>query len=162
MDDKVLGVRLAAMESRAPGAQPPIPLSTSKQRRLFAPIALAPAMLLLVVATAAAAGAAGMLGVVGYPGAENPGQPLQGAGLECMSPPAAAAYLSGHGYDNVVWQVEVGSESENTDVSHQEVTAPEHGYVVSGAFDSDGRLIVIVDQRVGSTGSGACNTIPMP
>ena len=49
--------------------------------------------------------------VRGYPGVENPGQPLAGVHLECMSPPQAAAYLATRGYTHVLWQVDSGADS---------------------------------------------------
>jgi hypothetical protein len=165
MNDDDLNSRLTAMEARAPGAQRSLPeLGRASQRtRLFAPIALAPALVLAIAATAAAGGAvAGMLAVQGHAGAENPGQPLAGAGLECMSPPQAASYLAGHGFTNVVWQMETGSVTGKTGTTTQQATPPEHGYVVPGAFLGDGQLIMIIDQRADATGVGACFNEPMP
>jgi hypothetical protein len=164
MDDTDLDNRLSALAARAPGAQQSAPELTAlrSRRRLYAPVAIAPGLVLAIAATAFAGGAAvGVLGVVGLPGAENPGQPLAGANLECMSPPVAAAYLSSHGFSNVVWQVETGSPAQRNTRSVQQATAPEHGYVVPGAFDN-GQLIIVVEQREGATGSGACPGIPMP
>lgn len=166
MEDANLKTRLAAMEARAPGAQQPPELlrkPARRRHRLFAPVALAPGLVLAIAATATGGGAiAGYLAVRGYPGAENPGQPLAGANLECMSPPGAASYLASRGYTNVVWQLEAGSISQNIDNTTQQQTPPDHGYVVPGAFLSDGRLHMIVDQRVGASGVGACYGIPMP
>lgn len=166
MQDTDLKTRLAAIEARAPGAQQPPELLRSPpgwRHRLFASVAFAPGLVLAIAVTATAGGAiAGILAVRGYPGAQNPGQPLAGANLECMSPPAAASYLATNGYTDVVWQVETGSVSENTDSTTQQETPPEHGFVVPGAFLGDGRLIMIVDQRVGATGVGACYGNPMP
>ena len=128
MDDNDLHNRLSALEARAPGAQKPLPELTNarSRRRLFAPVATAPGLVLVIAATAFAGGAAvGLLGVVGLPGAENPGQPLAGANLQCMSPPAAAAYLSSHGFTNVVWQVETGSPAQKTTRSVQQATPPD-------------------------------------
>jgi hypothetical protein len=95
------------------------------------------------------------------PGVENPGQPLAGANLECMTPPGAAAYLSARGYTNVVWQVESGDSSGKAGGSVQQRTAPAHGYVVPGSI-VDGTLLMVVDQRDGATGTGACPNLPMP
>jgi len=164
MNDDELGSRLIAMEARAPGAQRALPdLSPRAPRsRLFAPVALAPALVLVIAATAAAGGAvAGML-VQAHPGAENPGQPLAGAGLECMTPSEAGSYLAQHGFTNVVWQIESGSVTAKTDTTTQQSTPPEHGFVIPGAFLGDGQLIMVVDQRVGATGVGACVNEPMP
>ena len=166
MQDNELQSRLAALEARAPvaGERPDLSSTRARSRhRLLAPVALAPALVLVFVASAAAAGAIGSLLVVSaFPGAENPGQPLAGANLECMSPPAAATYLVSHGYTNVVWQVETGSASARTGTSTQVATPPQHGYVVPGAFLGDGQLIMIVDQRADATGVGPCYGAPMP
>jgi len=162
-----LEARLAALEARAPGgAQPPaLPTTGSGRRsRLFAPIAMAPVLVLAVAATAVAGGAVvGGIVAQGLPGAQNPGQPLEGANLECMNPPQAAAYLTDHGFTNVDWQVETGiAGDKGSGSSTQVATPPAHGYVVPGAFLGDGRLIMIVDQRHGATGTGACYGDPMP
>jgi hypothetical protein len=162
-----LETRLAAMEARVPsGHEPPsLPSRRADRRgRLFAPVAIAPGLVLALAATAVAGGAViGGIAAQGRPGAENPGQPLAGANLECMSPPAAAAYLNEHGFTNVVWQVETGSAAEQgTGSSTQQATPPDHGYVVPGTFLGDGLLIMIVDQREGATGVGACFGAPMP
>ena len=94
---------------------------------------MAPVLVLAVAATAVAGGAViGGIAAQALPGAQNPGQPLEGANLECMSPPEAAAYLT------------------------------DHGYVVPGAFLGDGQLIMIVARRDGATGTGACYGDPMP
>ena len=165
MNDDELNGRLTAMEARAPGARRPLPdLSRPARRsRLLAPIALAPALVLAIAATAAAGGAvAGILAVHGYEGAENSGQPLAGAGLECMSPPQAASYLAVHGFTNVIWQIESGSVSGKTGTTTQAATPPVHGYVVPGAFLGDGQLIMIIDQRTDGNGVGACVNEPMP
>jgi hypothetical protein len=166
MDDDGLQNRLAALEARArvPDARPDLTSAkTGRRHRLLAPVALAPALVLLFVASAAAAGAVGSLFAVrAFQGAENAGQPLAGANLECMSPPAAAAYLAGHSYTNIVWQVETGSVSARAGTSTQVATPPEHGFVVPGAFLGDGQLIMIVDQRTDATGVGPCYGAPMP
>ncbi|HEY4632977.1 MAG TPA: hypothetical protein VIH00_03585 [Candidatus Limnocylindrales bacterium] len=165
-----LETRLAALEARAPGGHEPPALPTaragspSRRSRLFAPIAMAPVLVLAVTATAVAGGAiVGGIAAQALPGAQNEGQPLEGANLECMSPPEAAAYLTDHGFTNVVWQVETGSAGDKGSGSSTQVaTPPEHGYVVPGAFLGDGQLIMIVDQRDGATGVGACYGDPMP
>ena len=74
-----------------------------------------------------------------------------------MTPPEAAAYLSGHGFTDVVWQVESGTAGK-IGRTVQQATPPDHGYVVPGAILSDGKLYMIVDQRTGATGGGACPT----
>lgn len=160
-DDLV--TRLAALEARAPGRDDPPDLPRSRRRgRLATPLVLAPLLVLAIVASAAAGGAVVATLVQSYEGVQNPGQPLQGANLECMSPPAAATYLAERGYTDVVWQVESGVAGEKSGRSVQQATPPDHGYVVPGAILSDGKLYMIVDQRAGATGGGACPDLPMP
>ena len=161
--DDDLRARLVALEARTPhpAGPPPLPAARRRSRRL-APIALAPALLILIVATAAAGGAVVANLAHGYPGVENPGQPLAGANLECMSPPQAAAYLTARGYTNVVWQVETGPVGGKSGGSVQQATPPDHGYVVPGAILGDGQLIMVVDLREGATGVGACFGAPRP
>ena len=155
--------RLAALESRAPAHdEPPELPGRGRRGRLARPTALGAVLALLVVASAAAGGAVVVSLAQGTPGVQNPGQPLEGARLECMSPPAAAAYLAGRGFTNVVWQVESGVAGQKAGTPVQRTTAPEHGYVVPGSILSDGKLHMVVDQRAGATGSGACLDLPMP
>jgi hypothetical protein len=90
-----------------------------------------------------------------HPAAENPGQPLAGAKLECMSPRQAADYLAAHGFTRVVWEVD--GDGATKAVSEP----PVHGYVIPGAI-VDGNLTIIVDQRAAATGVGACAGAPMP
>jgi hypothetical protein len=166
MNPTDLDTRLAALESRAPAGDEPRPAAGHRRGRFFAPVTLAPVLVLALVATAAAGGVAGGLVVSGmvnaYPGVQNPGQPLEGARLECMTPPAAATYLAGHGFTDVVWQVETGVSGSKSGGSVQQATPPEHGYVIPAAILSDGKLHMIVDQRLGATGGGACPDLPMP
>ncbi|MFH1475021.1 MAG: hypothetical protein ABIG85_04100 [Chloroflexota bacterium] len=164
-----LDTRLAALEARAPGRDDPPDVPRSERRgRLATPLVLAPVLVLAMVASAAAGGAVvatlvqGSPGVQSYPGVQNPGQPLEGANLECMSPPEAAAYLADHGFAAVVWQVESGVAGEKTGRSVQQPTPPDRGYVIPGAILSDGTLYMIIDQRTGATGGGACPDLPMP
>ncbi len=155
--------RLAALEARAPVRDDPPALPRSGWRaRLATPIVLAPVLVLALVASAAAGGAVVASLAQAYPGVQNPGQPLEGANLECMSPPAAAAYLAKHGFADVVWQVESGLAGAKSGKTVQVATPPDHGYVVPGAILSDGRLIMLVDQRLDATGVGACPDLPMP
>ena len=156
-----LDARLAALAARAPGRDDPPPLNPGRRRpRLMVAAALA----LTVVAAAGGAVVAVNQLVRSYPGIENPGQPLAGANLECMSPPDAAAFLAAHGYTKVVWQVESGvvDGAKGTNRSIQQSTPPEHGYVVPVAVLDDGRLHMIADQREGATGTGPCYGMPMP
>ncbi len=161
-----IAARLAALEARAPGRDDPPEPPVRGRRRLATPLALAGVLVLVVVASAAAGGAiVARIEARGAPGVENPGQPLEGAKLECMSPSAAAAYLARHGFTQVVWQVEtgiVGIRAGASGASVQQATAPDHGYVVPGSILSDGKLYMIVDQRTGATGGGACPDLPMP
>jgi hypothetical protein len=157
--DSDLRDRLVAMESRLETAEPPA-LSARRNRRFAISFAVAPLLALAVAATAAA-------GIVvanqahGYPGVENPGQPLAGAKMECMTPPQAAAYISAHGISKVMWQVErdaptqPGADKPGS-TSVQQSTVPETGMVVPGAI-IDGTLVMLVDQRQGAQMSGACS-----
>lgn len=162
--DRDLAIRLAALEARAPGHDNPPRLSRAPRRgRLAFSLTLVPA---LVLVTATAAGAVVVVGqlVKGVPGIENPGQPLEGALMECMSPPEAAAFLAAHGYTDVVWQVEAGDPNAPTrnTTSVQQSTPPAHGFVVPAAVLDDGKLHMIVDQRVGASPEGACQGMSMP
>ena len=152
-----LASRLAALEERAPGDIDPPALRPRSRRRALAPLLLAGVLITVTVASVAA-GAASLLQVL--PGVENSGQPLHGAQLECMSPPAAAAYLARRGFDDVLWQVESGRRKDGTTV--QQRTPPAHGYVVPGAILPGGTLIMVIDQRDGATGTGDCFDMRMP
>jgi len=161
MQSADLDTRLAALEAGAPTGDGPPELTRSRRRgRLAISTTTAPLLILLLAASVAAGGVVVSTLVRGYPGAENPGQPLEGANLECLTPPAAAAYLTERGFTRVVWQVEAGAGDKNG-TSVQQATAPEHGYVVPGSF-IDGVLYIVVDQRTGATGSGNCPNFPMP
>ena len=107
--DSDLAGRLAAIEARAPGASDPPALPRRGRRGRFAiPLAMGP-ILVLAVVVATATGAAFVSNMVkGYEGIQNPGQPLAGAHMECMSPPEAGAFLAAHGFTRVIWQVESG------------------------------------------------------
>ena len=119
-------------------------------------------LLLGVVATATAAVVVVNNLAQGHEGVENPGQPLAGAEMECMTPPQAAAFLAAHGYTDVVWQVETGNVFvKGAERTVLQSTPPEHGYVVPASI-IDGRLQMIVDQRVGVHGVGRCYGMPMP
>ena len=155
-----LRTRLAAMEGRVDAPPPPDLPPRHRVARVF-PFAMGPALVLVAAATVAAGGAAIVRLAQETVGVENPGQPLAGAALECMSPPDAAAYLTAHGFMNVVWQVETGDASGKGGTSTQASTPPAHGYVVPGSI-VDGQLLMVVDQRTGAMGSGACYDEPMP
>ncbi len=163
--DLDLDTRLIALAARAPGRDDPPALSrTYRRRRLAIPMTLAPILVLAIVATAGAAVVAVNQLAHAYPGIQNPGQPLEGAGLECMSPPVAAVYLAAHGYPDVVWEVQTGAISNSKGLSGggPQSTPPDHGFVIPAAVLDDGKLHVVVDQRVGATGTGACFGMPMP
>ena len=165
--DNDLHARLAAMEARAPGWDDPPKLIAHRRRGRFAiSLGLAPLLVIGIVATAAAGAVVIGHQVTGHPGIQNPGQPLAGAHIECMTPPRAAAFLAEHGYPDVVWQVEAGDPTagggKGATTSTQQATPPEHGYVIPGAILDDGRPIMVVDQRVGATGVGDCYGQPMP
>jgi hypothetical protein len=162
-----LDPRLAALEARVPvEASPSLPEDTRRPAPHIA-LSLAAALVLALAVGATAIAGAAVTGLIafGAPGVENPGQPLAGANLECMSPPDAAAYLAAHGFTNVAWQVETTTKDPTgTTVARPDAIAaspPEHGYVVPGAI-VDGQLHMIVDQRAGATGTGACVDMPMP
>jgi hypothetical protein len=157
-----LVTRLAALEARVPApSRPALPVEGARRRRL-APIALAPVLVLALAATAVAGGAIVGRLAEGHPGIENPGQPMAGAGMACMTPPEAAAALAAHGFTRVDWQVERGDIAAKTGTSTHQATAPEHGFVIPGSVLEDGSVIMVVDQRVGATGAGDCAGERMP
>ena len=164
-DDLALDTRLAALEARAPGRDDPPALARRARRgRFVVSLATAPVLVLALVATTVA----GTVIVANNrahaaPGVENPGQPLAGAEMECMSPPEAAAFLADRGFSDVVWQVETGdASSKQGSASVQQGSPPQHGFVVPGSILDDGVLHMIVDQRKGASGVGACFGMPMP
>lgn len=160
--DDLLVARLAALEARVPAtALPALPAEHGRRRRV-ASLVLAPVLVLAVAATAVAGGAIVRGLAESHPGVENPGQPLAGAALECMTPPQAQAYLTAHGFTDVDWQVERGDATGKAGSSVHQATAPEHGFVVPGSILDDGSLIMVVDQRIGAQGSGACAFETMP
>jgi hypothetical protein len=161
--DLAVAARLIALEARAPGRDDPPPLARRARRGRFAlSLTMAPVLALVLVATTVAGTVIVANRVRVAPGVQNPGQPLEGAELECMTPRAAEAFLASRGFTNVVWQVESGDASSKTGSrSVQQSSPPEHGYVVPGSI-LDGVLYMVVDQRVGATGSGRCFGDPMP
>jgi hypothetical protein len=156
-----IGTRLAALEARLPVEAGPPDLETTAGRFRRRGIALvaAPILVLALAATAAAGPTIYGLLVRGAPGIENPGQPLHGANMECMTPRQAEAYLRDHGFTNVVWQIEVTAKGPGAAAPQQLASPPEHGYVVPGAV-FDGRLVMVIDQRPGAVGS--CPGMAMP
>lgn len=148
--------RLTAIEGRAPSFEPP-PIGVGLRRRLTLSLGSATLLVLVLAAVAVAGAIVVRTDVRGYPGVENQGQPLAGVHLECMSPPQAAAYLATRGYTHVVWQVDNGADTPTFSTA-----APTHGYVVVGWIDDDGQLNMLVDQRTGTSASGACAGMTMP
>jgi hypothetical protein len=168
-EDSEIRDRLTALEGRVsvglPPALPEAPAPAggllARQRHHFRFSFAAAAALTLVVAATAVAGVAIVSGNAhGYQGIENPGQPLAGAQMECMTPPQAAALLAAHGFTDVVWQIESGTSKQGT--STVSATAPEHGYVVPGAILDDGKVHMVVDQRSGAAPAGICPAMAMP
>jgi hypothetical protein len=167
-----LSRRLAALEARAPGSATP-PALPHRGRRIgrggFAvSMAMAPILVLALVATTTAGAIVVSNLVKGHPGIQNPGQPLAGAHMECMTPPEAAAFLAAHGFTTVDWQVEAGDATvaagggKGTTTSVHRPTPPEHGFVIPGSILDDGSVIMVIDQRVGASGVGDCFGKPMP
>ncbi len=164
--DGDLAVRLSALEARAPGRDDPPALPTAGRWRRWGASMAAASFLVLVLAGTVGAGVLVVAGQQAHsaPGIENPGQPLYGADLECMTPPQAAAFLAAHGYADVVWQVESGDPGLGKAglTSVQQASPPQHGFVVPAAVLDDGRLHMVVDQRVGAEGVGTCHGMAMP
>jgi hypothetical protein len=167
-DDIELETRLAALEARAPGAARPPALPSRRRRGRFAlSLTAAPILLLAIVATATAGAVVVANLAEGRPGIQNPGQPLAGAHMECMSPPEAHAFLAAHGFTEVDWQVETGAilapdGGKGSSSTVHQTTPPAHGHVVPGSVQADGRVIMVADQRDGATGVGDCYGQPMP
>jgi len=166
--DDFLHDRLAALEARAAVDTTPPTLPSRRRRGRFAvPIALAPVFVLAIVASAAAGAVVVANLAEEHEGIQNPGQPLAGAHMECMSPPEADAFLAAHGFANVDWQVETGSATApdggkgSSTTAHQS-TPPAHGYVIPGSVLDDGTVIMVADQRTDATGVGDCFGAPMP
>lgn len=130
-------------------------------------MAMAPVFVLAIVATTAASAVVVATLAQEHEGIQNPGQPLAGAQMECMSPPEADAFLAAHGYDEVDWQVETGSAvtpngGKGTSSTVHQTTPPAHGYVIPGSLLADGTVIMVADQRAGASGVGDCFGHPMP
>jgi hypothetical protein len=81
--------------------------------------------------------------------------------MQCMTPREAAAFLAARGFAEVVWQVESGDAWGKGGSTVLQSHAPEHGYVVPGAITDDGRLHMVVDQRVGAVPRGDCGGMAM-
>jgi hypothetical protein len=158
-----LRLRLTRIIDQLPIVGEPPAYQEHRHRRI-AGLSATSALALMLVSAAGVAAISTVVGtlVIGHSGIENPGEALANAGLECMSPPDAASYLAAHGFSSVVWEVQSGDLAQDTDVSTIQSTPPAHGYVVPGAVLEDGKLHVIVDQRVGATGTGKCAQMSMP
>jgi hypothetical protein len=163
MDTHDIDQRLTDLEASLPvaSARPPLAGSAGRRRRGLLPLAAGGVLVLALTGTAVAGAVVSGLNARGAPGVENPGQPLAGAGLECMSPPEAGRYLARHGFTDVVWQVESGGAGKGGS-SRQQSEPPQHGYVVPGSILGDGKLYMVVDQRADASGVGACHGAPMP
>lgn len=160
-DDIELEIRLAALEARAPSVDRPPALPARRRRGRFAvSMAMAPVLALAVVATTAAGVIVSNL-VQAAPGIQNPGEPLAGAHMECMTPREAKAFLAEHGFISVLWQVESGSVAPRSGKTVVLDSPPEHGFVIPGSI-LGGQLHMIIDQRVGASGVGDCYGQPMP
>src|SRR5689334_16100177 len=144
-DDAALATRLAALEAGAPAtAQPPSVAPRRRRGRIALPVAMAPLLVLALVATAAAGAAVIGRLAEGYPGIENPGQPLAGAAMECMDPPGAAAFLAARGYTRVNWQVETGTvrSADGGKGSSSSVRSEEHTSELQSQFHLVCRLLL--------------------
>jgi hypothetical protein len=159
--DARLNARIAALEGQIRAQNEPPVVKGARAQTFKRSVAFGPILALAVVATAAGGVAVSTL-VRGYPGVQDPGQPLAGVHLECMTPPEAAAALAERGLADVVWQVESGDPATGHTSSVQVSAAPLHGYVIPGSILGDDRLHMIVDQRAGATGVGDCVNGPMP
>ena len=167
-DDFDLSSRLGALEAHAPATGVPPALPGRRRRGRFAmSMAMASVLVLAAVATVTAGAVVVANLAEGHPGIQNPGQPLAGAHMECMSPPDADAFLADHGFTDVDWQVETGTAvapdgGKGSSTTVHQSTPPEHGHVIPGSIQNDGSVIMVADQRVGATGVGDCFGSPMP
>jgi hypothetical protein len=133
-----LDTRLAAAERHvAVEAAPPALPARGRRGRRSLPLVAAP---ILVLAFAAVVVAGTGLQAIFLKGSVDTS--LADAGLECMTPPQAAAWLADHGYKQVVWDG---------------VTAPGGVRVVgkadgSGAPAPEGSPIAVPDDGTGITG----------
>jgi hypothetical protein len=175
MSDAELGSRLATLEADAPASELGSGWKSRRGRRSPIPSLAGAVILSLAVAGVALAGTVWSGALVlpwttdrlpanFHPAAENPGQPLAGANLECMAPRQAADYLAAHGFAKVVWEVDRDATTPGGQQQQPEVrqsTPPEHGYVIPGAI-VDGTLTIVIDQRAAARGAGTCAGAPMP
>jgi hypothetical protein len=143
-----LDTRLAAAERHvAVEAAPPALPARGRRGRRSLPLVAAP---ILVLAFAAVVVAGTGLQAIFLKGSVDTS--LADAGLECMTPPQAAAWLADHGYKQVVWD---------------SVTAPGGVRVVgkadaSGAPASEGRPIAVPNDHSGVLGPTATDGSAVP
>jgi hypothetical protein len=102
-----LDTRLAALEDRVPAEDAPH-FTTAGRPRRHALLSLAAAPILVLALAATAVGAAGVIRIITVSTAAVDQGSLASAGLECMTPPEAAAWLASHGYDHVLWNTAAG------------------------------------------------------
>jgi hypothetical protein len=101
--------RLAAIEGRVPvEARPPALAESRRRRRSVLALVAAPILVLAIGATAIAGPAVIRIITTSSTGTLDVDDAIAHAGLECMTPPQAARWLSEHGYDRVVWSTDAG------------------------------------------------------
>ena len=151
----------------APRPRPSSPVRRRRGRFALS-LAMAPVLVLAVVATAAAGAAVISRMAEGYPGIENPGQPLAGAahgvhdaarGRGLPGGPRLLRRSTGRSRPGPRSRPMAGRAPARASTCS---TPPAHGYVIPGSRLPSGQVIMVVDQRVGATGVGACFGHPMP
>jgi hypothetical protein len=106
-----IDTRLAAIEGRVPvEAGPPEVAPAAARRRRRSTLALVAAPILVLAVGATALAGAEVIRIVTTTGSSalDVDDAIATAGLECMTPPEAAAWLAAHGYDDVVWDTSAG------------------------------------------------------
>jgi hypothetical protein len=148
-----LDTRIAALERRVPVDAAPPDIAPARRRTRRRALALTAAPVLVPAIAATAVAGVNLVGtyVIGPTGPVDPA--LAGAGLECMTPPEAAAWLASHGYDAVVWDtVDVTAGGETIPLDAQVAPplpsgAPEQVTVVA---IGDGGIIGTVPDGAGT------------
>jgi hypothetical protein len=156
--DAALRDRLSHLEAAAPGALPPmLPAVTTRTHKLRG-LGLALAAVVLI-GGAATAGSVVFNNAIGRPGLFNAGQPLACTGVERMTPPEAAHWLSQHGY-TVTWQIEArtGGSTKESSTSTQSATPPQTGYVIDGVLEGK-HLTMVVETGPGATPRGPVGVV---
>jgi hypothetical protein len=160
MNQDDIDERLVAIEGRVPvEAGPPdlAPAAARRRRRSTLALVAAPILVLAVGATALAGAEVIRLVTVSGAGTLDIDDTLAGAGLECMAPPEAAAWLAANGYDRVVWEtggtigsgtIQVGPEPSDLPVIDPGAGGPVPSL---GALEGSGRE---------STGGASGSTTP--